>query len=76
MCIPQFGCILFKAFQPSHALIYIKYHLGRSEDYPRSNVEAPAGSKQVASIGHFILMESLNPAVCLKATYPYTADRA
>jgi hypothetical protein len=36
----------------------------------------PAGSKQVASVGHFILMELLNPAVCLKAMYPYTGDRA
>ena len=31
----------------------------------------PAGSKQVASVGHFILMELLNPAVCLKASHPY-----
>ncbi len=36
----------------------------------------PAGSKQVASVGHFILIELLNPAVCLKATYPYTGDWA
>jgi hypothetical protein len=76
MCILQFGCILFKAFQPSHTLIYIKHHLGGSEDYRRGNVEAPAGSKQVTSAGHFILRELLNPAVCLKATYPYTSDLA
>jgi hypothetical protein len=36
----------------------------------------PAGSKQVASMGHFILMESLILAVCLKASYPYTGNRA
>jgi hypothetical protein len=76
MCIPQFGHILFKAFQPSHALIYVKYHLGGSEDYQRGNVEVPAGLKQVASMGHFILMELPNPAVYLKAMYPYTDDQA
>jgi hypothetical protein len=36
----------------------------------------PAGSKQVAFVGHFILMKLLNPAVCLKMTYPYTGDQA
>jgi hypothetical protein len=68
MCILQFGRILFKAFQPSHALIYVNYHLGGSEDYQRGNVEALSDSKQVAYMGHFILMELLNPAVCLKVT--------
>jgi hypothetical protein len=76
MCILQFGHVLFKAFQTSHALIYVKYHPGRSEDYWRGNVEAPLGSKQVASMGHFILVEMLKPVVCLKATYPYTGDWA
>jgi hypothetical protein len=27
-------------------------------------------------MGHFILMELLDPAVCLKATYPYSGDQA
>jgi hypothetical protein len=27
-------------------------------------------------MGHFILMELLNPAVCLKVAYPYTIDQA
>jgi hypothetical protein len=27
-------------------------------------------------MGHFILMESLNPVVCLKVLYPHTGDRA
>jgi hypothetical protein len=76
MCILQFGRVLFKAFQPSNVLIYVKYHLGGSEIYQRGNVEAPADSKQVTSVGHFILMELLNLMVCLKAAYPYTGDWA
>jgi hypothetical protein len=27
-------------------------------------------------MGHLILMESLNPVLCLKALYPYTGNRA
>jgi hypothetical protein len=30
MCIPQFGRVLFEAYQLSHALMYVKYHLGES----------------------------------------------
>ncbi len=35
-----------------------------------------ASSKQVASMGHLILMKLLNLAVCLKTPYPYTGDWA
>jgi hypothetical protein len=41
----------------------------------RANGEAMLRCLQVQN-SHFVLMELLNPGVCLKAMYPFTGDRA
>jgi hypothetical protein len=76
MEIQRLGCILLEIFKPRHTFIYVQYHLSWSEGKGIENIEAPADSEQVASMGHFIFVILLNPAVCLEVLYPYANDQA